>query len=357
MSKKFFPFAIIAVLVASFLIPSFDSSQQDVAEAQSGGVLNVYSSRHYGALEAPFVAFQERTGIEVRVSQGDPRALLERLRAEGDRTPADVFLAHDAGVLSLAADAGLLQAVDSEILLENIDENFRDPDNRWFGFSQRVRTIIYNPQAVSPDELSTYEDLADPRWEGRLCMRPATHIYTVSLVSSLIYHHGYDEALAIVEGWVANNPRYINSDTRMIETVVADGGCDVAIANHYYLARLRAQDPEYPAEIFWANQGEDEFGTFYNINGAGITTNARNYDNALLFLEFLSSLEGQAGDGIGFPGSNYEFPTNPNAEPNPIIADFGEFERDTDYALWDYGLYQEDAVRLLEEAGYGFEEN
>ena len=356
MLKKSIPFVIIAVLLMSLAVPSFQHTQPTVAEAGSGGVLNVYSSRHYGALEASFVAFQEATGIEVRVSQSSPRPLLERLRAEGDRTPADVFLAHDAGVLSLAAEAGLLQPVDSAILLENIDEAYRDPENRWFGFSQRVRTIIYNPDVVNADELSTYEDLADPRWADRLCMRPATHIYTVSLVSSLIYHHGYDAALEIVSGWVANNPRYINSDTRMIETVVA-GGCDVALANHYYLARLLSEDFTFPAAIFWANQGEDEFGTFFNINGAGITANARNYDNAVLFLEFLSSLEGQSGTETGFPGSNFEYPTNPEAELNEIIADFGEFERDTDYALWDYGTYQEDAVRLLEEAGYGFEEN
>ncbi|PJF43235.1 MAG: Fe(3+) ABC transporter substrate-binding protein [Phototrophicales bacterium] len=332
-------------------------NQEPVAEARGGRVLNIYSSRHYGALEAPFVAFQEATGIEVRVSDGEPRALLERLRAEGDRTPADIFLAIDAGVLSLAAEEGLLQPVESEILLNNIDESQRDPENRWFGLSQRVRTIAYNPEVVDPSELSTYEALADPQWKDRLCLRPASHIYTVSLVSSLIYHHGYDEALEIVKGWVANNPTYINSDTRIIETIVA-GGCDVGIVNHYYLARLKSQDPEYPAALFWANQ--DASGTFYNVNGAGITANARNYDEAVEFLEFMSSLEGQAGTPEGLPGVNFEFPTNPEAELNEILAqfieEFGEFELDLEYPLWEYGNYQEDAVRLLEEAGYGFDE-
>lgn len=355
MSKKTIALLICTVLAVSVLFPTLNSDTVEPAEAQSGGVVNVYSARHYGALEEPFVAFTEATGIEVRVSQGAPRALLERLRAEGDRTPADVFLAIDAGVLSLAAEEGLLQAVDSEVLQENIAESQRDPENRWFALSQRVRTIIYNPNVVDESELSTYAALADDQWNGRLCLRPATHIYTVSLVSSLIFHNGYDAALEIVEGWVANEPTYINSDTRMIETVVADGGCDVAIANHYYLGRLRAEDPDYPAEIFWANQ--EESGTFYNVNGAGVTSSARNYDNAVAFIEFLSSLEGQSGESSGFPGSNFEFPTNPAAEPNEVIATFGEFELDLDYSLWEYGQYQEDAVRLLEEAGYGFSES
>ena len=352
MRKALLLSVVIFTLLMSLFSPANTNTTPPV-EAQSG-VLNVYSSRHYGALESPFVAFEEATGIQVRVSDGAPRALLERLRAEGDRTPADVFLAIDAGVLSLAAAEGILQPIESEILLANIPESQRDPDNHWFGFSQRVRTMVYNPENVEVDELSTYEALADDVWQDRLCMRPATHIYTVSLVSSLIFHHGYDDALDIVEGWVDNNPIYINSDTRLIETVVA-GGCDVALANHYYLARLINEDPDYPAKIFWANQ--EESGTFFNVNGAGVTANARNYDNAVIFLEYLSSLEGQSGTEEGFPGSNFEFPTNPDAEPNEIIAGFGEFERDLDYALWEYGNYQEDAVRLLEEAGYGFDES
>ncbi len=322
--------------------------------AQEERVLNLYSARHYGAIEEPFVQFQEDTGITLRVSQGSPRALLERLRAEGDRSPADVLLAIDAGVLSLATDEGLLQPIESDILLANIDETQRDPDNHWFGLSQRVRTIAYHPDRVDPSELSTYAALADPMWEGRMCMRPASHIYTVSLVSSLIYHHGEEGAMEIVEGWVANDPTYINSDTRQLEAVAA-GECDVAVVNHYYMGRLRADNPDFPVELFWANQ--DENGTFYNINGAGVTAAAQNYDEAVEFIEYFSTLEGQSGGPAGFPGSNYEFPTNFDAEPNEIIAGFGEFELDLSYALWDYGSLQADAVTLLEEAGYGFDEN
>lgn len=324
------------------------------SQAQEERVLNLYSARHYGAIEEPFVQFQEDTGITVRVSQGSPRALLERLRAEGDRTPADVLLAIDAGVLSLAADEGLLQPIESDVLVANIAESQRDPENRWFGLSQRVRTIAYHPDRVDSSELSTYSALADPQWQGRLCMRPASHIYTVSLVSSLIYHLGEEEAMNVVEGWVANEPTYINSDTRMLEAIEA-GECDVAVVNHYYMGRIISENPDFPVELFWANQ--ETTGTFYNINGAGVTATAQNFDEAVEFIEYFSTLAGQSGDAAGFPGSNFEFPTNFEAEPNEIIAGFGEFDLDLSYPLWEYGDYQADAVTLLEEAGYGFEEN
>jgi iron(III) transport system substrate-binding protein len=212
------------------------------------GVLNIYSSRHYGAMEAPFVEFQMATGIEVRVSSGTPRDLLGRLSADverGNRSVADVFLAIDAGVLSLATERGLLQPVESEILSANIPEDQRDPDGHWYGMSQRVRTVVYYPfdgeHGLTEEEvalLETYADVANPVFEGRLCMRPASHIYTVSLVSSLIHNLGEEEAQAVVEGWTRNTTRYINSDTRQIEAVAA-GECDLAVVNHYYVARLR----------------------------------------------------------------------------------------------------------------------
>lgn len=324
------------------------------AAQDSPGVVNIYSSRHYGAMEGPFVAFTEATGIEVRVSQGTPQALLERLRAEGEHTPADLFLAIDAGVLSLAADEGLFQPVESEILEANIDESQRDPENRWFGLSQRVRTIVYNPETVDPALLTGYESLADPQWQGRLCLRPASHIYTISLTSSLLYHLGEEGARAVVEGWVANDPLYIDSDQRIIETIAA-GGCDVGLVNHYYLARLINGDPNYPVKLLWPNQ--DTTGAFYNVNGAGVTANALNRENAIRFLEFMSSLEGQAGTAEGFPGSNWEYPTNFAAEPNEILLSFGDVHRDYTYPLWEYGQYQQAAIDLLEAAGYGFSES
>lgn len=327
------------------------------AAAQGGGVVNIYSSRHYGAIEAPFDAFTAATGIQIRVSQGTPQALLERLRAEGEYSPADVFLVIDAGVLSLAAEEGLLQPVTSEVLTANIPENQRDPENRWFGLSQRVRTIVYNPATVDPvaDGLDSYADLADPKWKGRLCLRPGSHIYTISLTGSLLHNLGEEEAAAVVAGWVANEPTYIDSDTRILETIEA-GGCDVGITNHYYLARKLAENPDYPVKLLAANQ--DTTGVFYNTQGAAVTASAINVENAIKFIEYMSSLEGQAGTPEGFPGSNYELPVNLAAEVNEITAEIlVDIKLDTEFSLWDYGKFQQPALDLLEQAGYGMSES
>lgn len=336
------------------------------AAAQDGGFLNIYSARHYGQLETPFVRFQEETGIEIRVSQGSPRDLLARLRADierGNRSPADLFLAIDAGVLALATQEGLLQPTVSDVLTANIPESQRDPDGHWYGLSQRARTVVYNPTNVTEDEvtnsLNTYSDLASDVWNGRLCMRPASHIYTVSWTSSLIHNLGAEAAQGVIEGIADNVVRYINSDTSQIQAVAA-GECDVALVNHYYMGRLADGDEESQAtfnavQLKWMNQ--ETTGTFYNINGAGVVVNAANADNARIFLEYFSTVEGQAGDETGLPGVNYEYPTNPEAAINPTIAEFGPVMLDLTYNLWDYGALQADAVTLLEEAGFGFSEN
>jgi iron(III) transport system substrate-binding protein len=355
--KRFLMVLLLAALLSVGLVSSL---AQD-----NPGVLNIYSSRHYGDLEAPFVAFSEATGIEVRVSAGTPQDLLGRLRADiqrGDRSIADVFLAIDAGVLSLAATEGLLMPVESEVLNANIAEAFRDPEGHWYGLSIRTRSIIYNPANVTEEELAglnSYSDLANPVWQGRLCMRPASHIYTISLFSSLLYHLGEDEALTVTEGIASNVGRYINSDTSMIQAAAA-GECDIAVSNHYYLSRLingSADDQAVAGRVAikWMNQ--DSTGTFFNVNGAGIVKNAANYDNALAFLEYMSMAENQCGTAECFPGSNYEFPTNPAAELNETTASFGEVLFDLSYPLWEYGAFQEPAIALLETAGFGFTEN
>jgi iron(III) transport system substrate-binding protein len=322
-----------------------------VTAQDSPQVVNVYSSRHYGAMEAVFNRFTEETGIEVRLSQGSAQSLLERLRAEGSQTPADVFFSIDAGALDLAASEGLLQPVESDVLDEALPDDLRDPDNQWFAISQRLRTIIYNTETVDPAELATYADLADPQWQGRLCLRPATHIYTLALVGNLIHDLGEDGAQAVVEGWVANNPQYIDSDERIIDTLVA-GGCDVAIVNHYYVARKLNEDPTLPLGLIWANQGDEGTGVHRNIFGAGVTAAALNRDNAVRLIEWMAT-EGQAGDETGVPGSNFEFPTNPAAEIAPQLEPFGVPVINA-MPLSDYGDVQEAALNLLESAGYGF---
>jgi iron(III) transport system substrate-binding protein len=311
--------------------------------AEAGGVVNVYTARHYG-VEAAFDQFTEETGIEVRFTSGADAALRERLKAEGRFTPADVYFAVDAGSLWLAAEEGLLLPVQSEILEANIPAELRDPEGRWFALSKRVRTIMYHPERVDPAELSTYEALADPKWSGRLIMRPATHVYTQSLVASLIAAHGEARAEEIVRGWVANAPTLIDSDTRILETLAAGEG-DVAIANHYYLGRLLDADADFPIRIFWANQ--DDRGAHANFGGAGITAHARNPEAAIKFLEWLSGPTGQRL----FVDGNFEFPVSPEVDPHPVIAGFGPFKTDP-LSLAEYGRLQAAAISLLDRAGY-----
>jgi len=313
--------------------------------AQPGGVVNVYTARHYG-VEPVFEEFTRETGIRVRFTTGSDAVLRARIRAEGRHTLADIYLTVDAGNLWLAAQEGLLSPVASDVLAANIPEALRDPENRWFALTKRVRTILYHPDRVRPEELSTYEALADPKWRGRLLMRPATHSYTQSLVASLIAAHGYARAKEIVEGWVANRPTLIDSDTRLLEVLAAGGG-DVAVANHYYLGRLLGYDPAFPVRVFWANQGPGERGAHVNISGAGVTTHAPNRENAIRFLEWLTSPRGQKL----FADANHEFPANPAVEPHPIIAGFGPFVADP-IALGELGRLQADAIRLLDEVGY-----
>ena len=308
------------------------------------GVVRVYSGRHYD-LEQAFVRFSEETGISVEFLTGSDAELRERIAAEGDETQADVYLTVDAGNLAIAADQGLFAPLDSDVLTNAVPESLRDPEDRWFGLTVRARTIVYQPDRVADDEIpNTYEELADPRWKGRLCLRNSSNVYTQSLVASLIAHHGYDEALAIVEGW-ADNAEIMANDTLILESV-AEGLCDVGITNHYYLARLLEEDADYPVELVWADQDGD--GTHVNISGGGVTRFADDPDLAQQLLEWLAT-DGQSA----FVDSNHEYPVNPDAEPETLIAErFGTtFVRDELDAA-TFGALNADAVRLMDEAGY-----
>jgi iron(III) transport system substrate-binding protein len=315
-----------------------------LAQPSGEGVVNLYTARHYG-VEPVFEEFTRETGIQVRFTTGPDAVLRERIRAEGRHTLADVYISVDAGNLWLAAEAKLLQPIESPTLIQNIPAHLRDPGHRWFGLTMRVRTIMYHPDRVKPAELSTYEDLVNPRWRGRLVMRPATHPYTQSLVASLIAAHGEARAEEIVRGWVANQPQLIDSDTRILETLAAGAG-DVALTNHYYLGRLLEANPAFPIRVFWANQGVGERGVHVNTSGAGITTHAPNSANALRLLEWLSSPRGQV-----FARTNHEYPANPDAPVHPIIVGFGTFRADK-LDLSELGRLQAAAIRLLDRAGY-----
>jgi iron(III) transport system substrate-binding protein len=306
--------------------------------------LVVYSARSHYNQEPAFDAFTRKASIQIKTFGGNSGELFERLQAEGDRTPADVFITVDAGNLWNAARAGLLAKVDSPELQASIPAHLRDPDNRWIGLTVRARTIMYNPTKVKPAELSTYEALGDPRWKGRLCLRTSSHIYNQSLLAAMISRHGEARTEEVVKQWVANRPILINGDTKIIEAIAA-GQCDVGLANTYYLGRMLAKDPNLSVALFWANQ--QTTGTHVNVSGAGVTAHAKNRHLAIKLLEFLAGAEAQQM----FADSNFEFPANPQAAVNPVISRWGKFKQD-DINVAAAGQFQAAAIRLADRAGY-----
>ncbi|MCS7057038.1 MAG: extracellular solute-binding protein [Thermoflexales bacterium] len=343
MSRRKF---LLMPIASALAMASLGWAQPTPATAQTR-IVNVYSARHYGALEKVFAEFTRETGIQVRLSSGSTQALLERLRAEGAQTPADVFFVIDIGTLQIAAEEGLLQPIQSEALNAAVPAELRDPQGRWFALSLRYRTVVYNANKVKPEELSTYEALADRKWRGRLCLRPATHIYTVSLVASMIANIGEQRTERVLRGWMANRPTFIDSDTRILETIEA-GKCDVGITNHYYVGNKLKTNPNFPVKVFWANQKDR--GVHVNISGAGVTANAANRENAIRLLEWLAT-RGQDPGTAGLPGGNSEYPVNPSAQPAEVLKGFGSFKADM-AALPKYGALQPQAIKLLERVGY-----
>lgn len=313
-----------------------------IVPGTGGPSIQVYSARTYGA-EAAYERFTEQTGIEVEFLNGKDAELRERLEAEGADTEADVFMTVDAANLALAAEQGLLQPVQSQVLEQALPASHRDPQDRWFGLSERARAIIYNKDEVDPSELSTYAALGDEKWQDRLCFRTSTSAYTQSLIASLIAHEGEQGARELVDGWMENDPQILANDVEIVRTVAA-GGCDVGITNHYYVARELAKDPDLPVGVFFPNQ--ETTGTHVNISGAGLTRSADDVASATRFLEWLAT-EGQAL----FVDGNYEYPVNRTAELDPLLVELGEFRRD-ELNVGQLGARNADAVQLLTDAGY-----
>jgi iron(III) transport system substrate-binding protein len=331
------PFRSALLALALLALPA-------AAGAQAPGEIVVYSARSHYNQEPAFEAFTKRTGIQIRTLGGNAPELFERLKAEGDRTPADVLITVDAGNLWNAARAGLLARVDSPELAQSVPAHLRDPEHRWVGLTTRARTIMYNTKRVSPAELSTYEALGDPKWRGRLCLRTSSHVYNQSLIATMIKRHGEPRVEDVLRAWVANKPVLINSDTKILEAIAA-GQCDVGLANTYYLGRLVAKDPAFPVLPFWANQ--QTTGTHVNISGGGVAAHARNRAGAIKLLEFLASPEAQQM----FADANFEFPANPQAGLSPVVARWGKFRQD-DVNVAAAGEFQAAATRAADRAGY-----
>ena len=293
-------------------------------------VVNVYSGRHYQTDEALYAGFTKATGIKVNRIEASEDAIIERIRNEGARSPADVMITVDAGRLWRAEQLGLFQPVKSATLEARIPESLREPGGHWFGFSTRARVIAYNKAKVQPGEIKSYEELADPKWKGRVCMRSSTNVYNLSLMGALIDHLGEAKAEAWAQGVRANlaqEPK--GGDTDQLKAVAA-GQCDVTVSNQYYYARLaRSQKPDEKqvAErlgIVLPNQAS--WGTHVNISGAGVLKNAPHRENAVKFLEYLASDDAQRY----FADGNNEWPVVRSVQvDNPVLNALGEFKRDS----------------------------
>jgi iron(III) transport system substrate-binding protein len=310
----------IALALASLFAGSVSAQDQ---------VLNLYSSRHYQTDEALYSNFTKTTGIKINRIEGGEDPLIERIRNEGARSPADVLITVDAGRLWRAEQMGLFQPVKSATLESRIPANLREPNGLWYGFSTRARVIAYNKAKVQPGEIRNYEDLADAKWKGRVCMRSSTNIYNLSLLGALIDHLGEAKAEAwakAVRANLAEEPK--GGDTDQLKAVAA-GQCDATVSNQYYYARLLRSDKPDERQvgekigIVFPNQAT--WGTHVNISGAGVLKNAPNRQAAIKFLEYLASDEAQRY----FADGNNEWPVVKSVKvDNPVLKMLGEFKQD-----------------------------
>ena len=323
-----------------------DSDQKASAADDAESVeLVVYSSRKEHLIKPLFDRFNEETGIKVSYITDGEGPLMARLEAEGERTPADIFITVDAGNLWQAANRGLFQSLTSPLLESSVPEHLRDAENRWFGLSVRARTIVYSTERVKPEELSTYENLASEQWDGRLCLRTSKKVYNQSLVATLIERHGPEQTEKLVRGWVGNLATEVfPNDTSLMEAILA-GQCDVGIVNTYYFGRLQKENADIPLALFWPNQITS--GVHVNVSGAGVTAHAKHPKQAQQLLEWLAQGEAQAM----FAGLNMEFPVNPAVAVDPLVEAWGEFKAD-DLNVSVAGKRQVEAIKLMDRAGY-----
>jgi iron(III) transport system substrate-binding protein len=307
----------------------------------SSDELVVYSARsHYGE-EEPFERFAEDTGTDLRLRGGEASELYERLRSEGENTPADLLITVDAANLWRAKEAGLLERVE----IGDAASALSDPDGTWYGLTLRARTIMRSTERVKAGEVTTYEGLGDPRWKGRLCLRSGTSEYNVSFVADRLAKDGRPTTERMLRRWMANDPDILGSDTDVLNAI-ADGDCDVGLTNSYYLGRELEEDPDFPVALEWADQ--QGRGTHVNLSGLGVVRGSDQRESARRLIEFLLEPRQQEV----FAQNNHEFPVARGARPSREIARFGGFKRDP-VDVDGAGARLEEALNLMDEVGWG----
>ncbi|NIZ02470.1 Fe(3+) ABC transporter substrate-binding protein [Thalassospira lucentensis] len=318
------------------------------ASAASAQEVNVYSLRQAFLVEPLFEKFTEQTGVKVNVIFAK-EGLVERIKQEGINSPADVLMTVDISRIQQAVDAGVTEAVDNDVLSNNIPAHLRDPEGHWFALTQRGRAIYASKERVNEGEITSYEDLADPKWEGRICTRSGTHVYNVALFASMIAVHGEEKAKEWLEGLKSNLARKPQGNDRAQVKAIKEGECDLALGNTYYYGKMLDNEEQRPwaeaVNIVFPNQ--DDRGMSMNISGMSLIEGAPNHDNAIKLMEFLS---GDAAQEI-YADVNYEYPVKSGVEWSDNVKSWGTFKADT-VSLAEIARLTPEAIKMVDEVGY-----
>ena len=325
-------------------------SCESVKEVQE---VNLYSQRHYAVDELQYENFTKLTGIKVNVTKANADELIQRLKNEGEKTEADLFITVDVGKLWQAGDMGLLQKINSDIINPNINPSLLDKNNYWVPVTYRSRILVYSNERVNKSELSSYEDLANDKWKDRILVRSSSNSYNQALMSSLVANLGIEETQKWSAGIVKNFARNPKGNDRDQVKAIAAGQGDVAIVNSYYIGLLLSSENEEEVNagksisVFFPNQGDGERGSHINVSGVALAKNAPNKSNALKLIEYLTSDEAQEI----YVNNTYEYSVKPNIEPNDIVKAWGTFKKDP-LDLNMLGVKRNDAIRIFDAGGW-----
>jgi len=339
--KNYIYLAVIALL--SSCVPNANKSKE----------INIYSQRHYDSDKMQYKKFEEKTGIKVNVTKAGADELIQRLKNEGDNSQADLFITVDVGKLWQASDMGLFQKFNDQKVFDNIDPQFLDKNGFWVPVTYRSRVVVYSNERVKKEDLSTYEDLANEKWRGRLLVRSSSNAYNQALMSSLVANLGPEAVTSWSEAVVKNFARDPKGSDRDQVKAIAAGQGDIAIVNSYYIGLLLASEKEEEinagkaVSVFFPNQGDGERGAHINVSGIALAKNAPNKENAIELIKYLTSVEGQET----YVNNSYEYSVNPNVKPDEIVQAWGEFKKDP-VDLNMLGVKRDEAIRIFDKTGW-----
>tara|TARA_B100000029_G_scaffold57398_1_gene51915 strand:- start:2226 stop:3212 length:987 start_codon:yes stop_codon:yes gene_type:complete len=315
--------------------------------------INIYSQRHYEVDRKQYENFEKKTGIKVNVIKANADELLERLKNEGENSPADLFVTVDAGKLQKGVEMGLFQKINNDVINKNVSKQLIDKNGYWIPITYRARILVYSNDRVMKSELSTYEDLANEKWRGRILVRSSSNAYNQALMSSLYANLGEEAVEKWSSGLVKNFARDPKGNDRDQVKAIAAGQGDIAIVNSYYIGLLLSSEKQQEVDagnsvsVFFPNQGENERGSHINISGFAMTKNAPNKENSIKLLEYLTSVEAQET----YVNNSYEYPANPLVKPSDIVQSWGEFRVDK-LDLNKLGTYRNEAIKVFDKTGW-----